>query len=244
MIQGHRRLANNRYASVPMTPRSLAAVLMACVFALGCATNTGTTLDKKRTQGALLGALAGAAAGAALDKKDARGALIGAAVGGLTGGLIGNYMDKQAQEIEDAIPDADVQRRGDGLQVMFAGDLLFDSGSSGLSAGAYNRMRTLAETLRGYPDTNVIVRGHTDSQGAESFNLKLSEDRADSVRRLLISEGVEAHRVTSIGLGEALPVSTNDTPEGRQQNRRVEIELRPTDALRERHDQAGGGSTY
>lgn len=217
------------------------AIVLAAALTMACATNTGTTLDQKRTQGAILGTLAGAVAGAAVDdNKRGRGALIGAVAGGLTGGLIGNYMDKQKQEIEDAIPDANVERTNDGLQVMFAGDLLFDSGSSGLSPGAYSRLRTLADTLRSYPDTRVKVTGHSDAQGAEAFNLKLSEERADSVRRLLIAEGVEAHRVTSIGMGESLPVATNDTAAGRQQNRRVEITLQPNEQLRERHDQSAG----
>ncbi len=216
-------------------------LVLAMALTTACATNTGTTLDSRRTQGAILGTLAGAAAGAAVDdNKRARGALIGAVAGGLTGGLIGNYMDKQKQAIEDAIPDANVERTQDGLQVMFAGDLLFDSGSSGLSPGAYSRMRTLAETLRNYPDTRVKITGHTDSQGAEAFNLKLSEERADAVRRLLIAEGVEAHRVTAIGMGESLPVASNETAAGRQQNRRVEITLQPNERLRERHQQSAG----
>ena len=205
--------------------------------ALGCQTNTGTFLDNKTTQGAIFGTLAGAAAGAALDKKSGRGALIGAAVGGVAGGLIGNYMQKQAQEI-DAIPDAEVQRREDGLIVLFPGDLLFDTGSSALSAGAFQRLRSLADTLKRYPDSNIVVKGHTDSTGDESYNLRLSEERADNVRRYLVAEGVGSHRVTSIGYGEAFPMTSNSRPAGRQQNRRVEIEIRANDELRER--QAAG----
>jgi outer membrane protein OmpA-like peptidoglycan-associated protein len=213
-------------------------LFLACaVAALGCQTNTGTVLDNKTTQGAIFGTLAGAAAGAALDKKSGRGALIGAAVGGVTGGLIGNYMQKQAQEI-DAIPDAEVQRRDEGLLVLFPGDLLFDTGSSALSAGAFQRMRSLADTLKRYPDSNIVVKGHTDSTGDESYNLRLSEERADNVRRYLVAEGVGSHRVTAIGYGEAFPMTSNSTPAGRQQNRRVEIEIRANDELRER--QASG----
>ena len=211
--------------------------LVCTVAALGCQTNTGTALDNKTTQGAIFGTLAGAAAGAALDKKSGRGALIGAAVGGVTGGLIGNYMQKQAQEI-DAIPDAEVQRRDEGLLVLFPGDLLFDTGSSALSAGAYQRLRSLADTLKRYPDSNIVVKGHTDSTGDESYNLRLSEERADNVRRYLVAEGVGSHRATAIGYGEAFPMTSNSTPAGRQQNRRVEIEIRANDELRER--QASG----
>ncbi len=204
----------------------------------GCATNTGTAMDKKTTQGALLGALAGAAAGRAVGGHEnaTAGILIGAAGGAIAGGLIGNYLDKQAQQI-DAIPDANVKRQGEALVVAFPGEVLFDSGSSGLSAGAYQRLRSLADTLVQYPDTNVVVRGYTDSQGAESFNLKLSEERADNVRRYLVAEGVGSYRVTSIGFGEQFPMASNDTEAGRQQNRRVEIEIKPNDALRERDAQ-------
>jgi outer membrane protein OmpA-like peptidoglycan-associated protein len=146
-------------------------------------------------------------------------------------------MQKQAQEI-DAIPDAEVQRRDEGLLVLFPGDLLFDTGSSALSAGAYQRLRSLADTLKRYPDSNIVVKGHTDSTGDESYNLRLSEERADNVRRYLVGEGVGSHRATAIGYGEAFPMTSNSTPAGRQQNRRVEIEIRANDELRER--QASG----
>lgn len=201
------------------------------VFA-GCQTNTGTVLDKKATQGAVLGALAGAAAGAAIGGHEHRagGALIGAATGALAGGLIGRYLDNQAKEL-DAIPGAEVQRREDSLLVNFQSTLLFDSGSSTLKPGAYDRLRPLARTLNNYPKSDVIVKGHTDSEGSDSFNQKLSEDRADRVREFLVSEAVAAPRITAIGFGETMPVATNDTPEGRQQNRRVEIEIRPYDEV-------------
>lgn len=217
------------------------AGLLACAFAAsGCQTNTGTIIDKKTTQGAILGTLAGAAAGAAVDShKRGRGALIGAAVGGIAGGLIGNYLDKQAKEI-DAIPDADVQRRDDSLIVMLPGDVLFDTNSSALAPGAYERLRSLAATLNRYPDTNIVVKGHTDSTGAESYNLKLSEERAENVRKYLVAEGVSPSRVTAIGFGEAYPLVSDATSSGRQQNRRVEIEIKPNDELREQ-DAAGGG---
>ena len=222
--------------------RPSVAGMLACAFvaALGCQTNTGTIIDKKTTQGAILGTLAGAAAGAAVDShKRGRGALIGAAVGGIAGGLIGNYLDKQAKEI-DAIPDADVQRRDDSLIVMLPGDVLFDTGSSALAPGAYERLRSLAASLNRYPDTNIVVKGHTDSTGAESYNLKLSEERAENVRKYLVAEGVSPSRVTAIGFGEAYPLVSNDTSSGRQQNRRVELEIKPNDELREQ-DSAGGG---
>lgn len=227
--------------------RTGAAVLaLAVLFAFSaCQTNTGTVIDKKATQGAIAGVLVGAAAGAAIDDKHGRGALIGAAVGGLAGGLIGNYLDKQAQEM-DAIPDANVERREETLVVMFPSDVLFDVDSHALAAGSYSRLRHVADTLKRYPDTNVIVKGHTDSSGSESYNLRLSEERAETVRRYLIAEGVASYRLSAVGFGEAMPIATNATPEGRQQNRRVELEVRPNDELRdqareqERYDSQGG----
>jgi len=210
---------------------SLALAMLGSLTA--CATNTGTVADDKRVQGAVLGTLAGAAAGAAIDhNKRGRGALIGAAVGGLAGTGVGWYLEKQKQEI-DKIPDANVTQQGDALMVAFPGDLLFDSGSSSLSPGAYGRLDQLADTLNRYPETDVVVTGHTDSEGSETTNLTLSDQRADSVRRYLISKGVSPGRITSVGLGESRPLVTNSTAEGRQQNRRVEIELRPNQQMRE-----------
>ena len=222
--------------------RFLALAAGVALASMGCNTTTGTAWDNKTTQGAILGTLAGAAAGAAIDDKSGRGALIGAAVGGVSGGLIGNYLENQRKEI-DAIPDANVERRGDALMVAFPGDMLYGSGSSSLAAGGYDRLRTLASTLTRYPETDVIVKGHTDSGGSEQLNQTLSERRADNVRNFLISEGVAGHRVRAFGFGETLPVAPNNTEAGRQQNRRVEIELRPNDTLRERAAQQGG-STY
>jgi outer membrane protein OmpA-like peptidoglycan-associated protein len=215
--------------------RVLAApVAAALLTALGaCATNTGTVLDDKRAQGAILGTLAGAGLGAAIDhNKRGRGALIGAAVGGLAGTGVGHYLEKQKQEI-DQIPDANVQQQGEVLMVAFPGEALFDSGSSSLAPGAFSRLDQLAATLGRYPDTDVIIKGHTDGAGSEASNLALSEQRADSVRRYLIGKGVSPARMTSVGFGESMPLATNSTPEGRQQNRRVEIEVRPNQQMRE-----------
>jgi outer membrane protein OmpA-like peptidoglycan-associated protein len=209
----------------------LAVVLLASLSA--CATNTGTAADDKRLQGAALGTLAGAAAGAAIDHdKRGRGALIGAGVGGLAGAAIGHYLEKQKQEI-DQIPDANVQQQGEALMVAFPGDVIFDTGSSSLSPGASARLDQLADTLNRYPDSEVIVKGHTDAEGSEASNQVLSEQRADSVRRYLIGRGVAPARIKAIGFGESMPLASNETMAGRQQNRRVEIEVRPSERLRE-----------
>ena len=209
--------------------RKSSAIIMslAIVAVVGCQTQ-GTILEKKSTQGAILGTLAGAAAGAAIGGHDHRagGALIGAATGALAGGMIGRYLDNQAQEL-DAIPGAEVQRRDDSILVNFQSSLLFDSGSSTLQPGAYDRLRSLARTLNNYPKSDVIIKGHTDSVGTEAFNQTLSEKRSDQVRTFLISENVSPPRISAIGYGEGMPVSTNANEAGRAQNRRVEIEIRP-----------------
>ncbi len=209
-----------------------ALALAALVVLAGCQSNTGTVMDKKATKGAILGTLAGAVAGAAIGGHDHRagGAIIGAATGAIAGGLIGTYLDKQAQEL-DAIPGAEVQRRDDSLLVNFQSTLLFDTNSSTLNPGAYDRLRSLARTLNNYPKSDVIIKGHTDSVGSEIHNQTLSEHRADRVRNFLVAEGVASPRVTAIGFGESMPISTNASPEGRQQNRRVEIEIRPYDEV-------------
>ena len=221
-----------------LTLRTLAPAVTLVAFAstLGCA--PGQPLETKTAQGAAVGTLAGAAAGAAIGGKEHRagGALIGAATGAIAGGLIGNYLDKQAQELE-AIPGADVQRKEDSLIVNLQGGVLFDSNSAMLSPGGADRIRTLARTVQDYPKERIIVKGHTDSQGDERLNQRLSEDRADSVRNMLVAEGVTPSRITAVGLGASLPVATNSTAEGRQQNRRVEIELRPDEDVLQ-----GGGS--
>ena len=225
--------------------RALAAPMAIAILASlsACATNTGTVADDRRVQGAVLGTLAGAAAGAAIDHdKRGRGALIGAAVGGLAGAGIGHYLEKQQQEI-DQIPDANVQQQGEALLVAFPGDVLFDTGSSSLAPGAFSRLDQLADTLNRYPDTDVVVKGHTDAEGSEASNQVLSEQRSDSVRRYLIDKGgVAPARVKSIGFGESMPLVSNATLAGRQQNRRVEIELRPNQQMREQQTTQSQGN--
>ena len=203
----------------------IAGFAIAGLLSAGCASNP---LDTKTKQGAVIGAIGGALAGAAIGGKDHRagGALIGAATGAVAGGLLGRYLDNQAREL-DAIPGADVQRRDDSLLVNFSSQLLFDTGASQLQPGAYDRMRTLATTLNNYPQSTVIIKGHTDSTGDNAFNQRLSEDRADRVREFLVSEGVASSRISAIGFGETMPVASNSTEAGRQQNRRVEVEIRP-----------------
>jgi outer membrane protein OmpA-like peptidoglycan-associated protein len=227
----HTRAAKGNSMNRPLrlTGATLGVVAAASLLA-SCATQTGTALDDKRTQGALIGAAAGAATGAAASKNNAKGAGIGAVVGALAGVGVGQYLENKeraAQEL-DAIPDANVEIEGDSVVVSFAGEVMFDSGSRNLSPGAISRLDSVGATINRYPDSHVIIKGHTDSQGPEDANMRLSEDRAVMVKNQLVAKGVDASRVTTLGFGESQPLVTNATPEGRAQNRRVEIELRPS----------------
>jgi outer membrane protein OmpA-like peptidoglycan-associated protein len=152
----------------------------------------------------------------------------GGRIGSAARGLVASYLDQQAADL-DAIPGAEVERRNDSVVVSFQSSLIFATGEYTFQPGAYDRLRSLARTLNQYPKSRVIIRGHTDSTGDDRFNQTLSEERSDRVRKFLIVEKVAHDRITAIGFGEQMPVATNNTAEGRHQNRRVEIEIRPTD---------------
>lgn len=217
--------------TAPNTLRTT-GIFLGLIATLGLTACQTGALQDRTTRDAVIGTVVGAAAGAAIDSnKRGRGALIGAVVGGLAGGAAGRYLDNQAKEIQDAIPDASLEGRGDTLVVGLPGDLLFDSGSSTLSPGAIQKLNSLGSTLVRYPESNVLIKGHTDSQGDESKNLQLSEDRARNVKNLLIAQGVAQYRITSIGMGEQFPVSTNSTAVGRAQNRRVEVEIKVDEGM-------------
>jgi outer membrane protein OmpA-like peptidoglycan-associated protein len=171
------------------------------------------------------------------------GAAAGAAAGGLAGAAIGNYMDKQEQEMRQALANveaASVQRerqvleeaeRGrvqgdlDVLTVTFKSDFMFDVNSSTILPGAYDELNRVAKVLNQYPQTNITIAGHTDSTGTEEYNLRLSQRRAEAVKNALVGMGVSAARMTTIGYGESKPVAGNATEAGKQQNRRVEIRI-------------------
>jgi outer membrane protein OmpA-like peptidoglycan-associated protein len=140
------------------------------------------------------------------------------------------YLETQAGEL-DAIAGAEVQRREDSLLVSLPSSALFENGEHVLAPGALDQLGSLARTLKTYPRSRVIIKGHTDSTGDGRFNQTLSEQRAESVRALLIAEGVAHDRISAIGFGAQMPVATNNTPEGRDRNRRVEIEIRPDEGI-------------
>jgi outer membrane protein OmpA-like peptidoglycan-associated protein len=185
----------------------------------------------KKENGAVIGAAAGAAVGTVVSGT-AKGAIIGAAVGGTAGAVIGHQMDQQAKEIKTQVPGAIVERVGEGLQVTFASGLLFDTDSDVLQAAARSNLATLASNLGKYPDTDLLIVGHTDNVGTDAYNMALSERRAQAVVNYLVSQGVSRARLRPTGRGESEPVATNDSDAGRQQNRRVEIAIYANDSLK------------
>ncbi|NIN01823.1 MAG: OmpA family protein, partial [candidate division Zixibacteria bacterium] len=156
----------------------------------------------------------------------AAGAVIGGVAGGVIGGAIGYKLDQQAKELEQ-IPNTEVKREEDRLIVTMADAVLFDVNSAALKPEAKDTLGQMADVMIRYPDSDILVKGHTDGTGSEIYNQELSERRSKSVKNYLIASGVASPRITAIGFGETMPVAPNDTPEGRQANRRVEIEIKP-----------------
>jgi len=209
--------------------------LLGVLLLSACATNPDGTTEYKRTAiGALGGAAVGAGAGALIAGSGHRGtgALIGGVVGAAAGGAVGNYMDRQAAEMKRKLPEAAVAREGDKLYVALPSGILFDVDKAEIKPTAKDSIAKAAEVLVQYPDTYITVEGHTDSTGTTEHNQKLSERRADAVRDQLLRDGVPASRVSVKGYGESAPVADNSTPEGRQSNRRVQLEIRPNEKLK------------
>lgn len=203
--------------------------------------------QSRTTKGAVIGTAGGAAVGSAIgaiaDGGEGawKGAAIGAAVGALGGGLIGNYMDKQAEEMQAVLSEQDrIRREQETLHVTLGSDVLFDSGSSTLQPGARDKLAEVADVLTQYPRTIITVTGHTDSRGAEDMNQELSLSRARAVADQLASSGVSSSRISIRGEGEARPMATNETREGRQLNRRVELVIKPDSGLQAEAGQAAG----
>jgi outer membrane protein OmpA-like peptidoglycan-associated protein len=201
----------------------------------GCAapqTNTG----KGTAYGAAGGAVAGAVLGQAIGR-NTKGTLIGAAagaaVGAAAGAGVGKMMDRQEAEMRDALAASDaaaVRREGELLAITLKGDVSFDLDSDVVRPGLYNELDRIAQIMIKYPQTDILVEGHTDSTGSDTYNQQLSERRASSVKNLLTQRGVQAQRINILGYGESRPVATNATPVGRQMNRRVEIRINPVSA--------------
>lgn len=187
-------------------------------------------------KGGVIGGVSGGVVGGIIGDQlgnTVMGAIIGAAIGGTAGALIGNYMDKQAEEMQNDIEGAEIERVGEGIKITFDSGILFATNSSTLEPQARININKLAVILNKYPDTNILVTGHTDFDGSEEYNQALSERRAKSVSDYAMAQGIVSSRFSIIGLGETEPVASNETEEGKQLNRRVEIAIFANEDLKD-----------
>lgn len=215
---------------------SILLVTILTIASIGCKTSNAV-------KGGAIGGAAGGVIGGLLSKNNtATGIIIGSAIGGSAGAIIGNEMDKQAKELERELEQAEVERVGEGIKVTFDSGLLFDINKSTLNPSSKTNLDSLAKTLNKYPDTNIIIDGHTDDTGTESHNMKLSVERASTVETYLKQKGVESKRMTTRGFGESAPKSDNQTDTGRSENRRVEIGIVANEKMQEDAKKAGNGS--
>lgn len=195
-------------------------IMSATIIFAGCASLT------KTQKGAAVGTVAGGTMGAVVGKASgntALGAIIGAAVGGTVGAVIGHKMDKQAEEIKKTVPDAKVERVGEGIVVEFNNSILFAFNKSSLSNEAKSNLDKLVTVLENYPDTDIEVQGHTDNTGTDDYNQNLSMKRASSVAKYLNRNNISSGRLTIKGFGESVPKYSNETESGQDKNRRVEF---------------------
>ena len=218
----------------PNTTRIIVALITSAVVLTGCETmkEASTSPEYAKTRrGAGYGAAAGAVIGLLTRGDKLQNALIGAAVGGIAGGAIGNYQDRQERKLREQLAGTgvDVVRKENNLTLNMPGNITFKSNSADLSASFYPILSKVSSTLLEYGDTVIEVAGHTDSSGSAAYNQALSERRAQSVGAYLTNQGVAQQRLIVVGDGENDPVATNDTSEGRQRNRRVELTIVPVE---------------
>jgi outer membrane protein OmpA-like peptidoglycan-associated protein len=209
------------------TPRNAVAAACAAALLASCAQGQGPT--QRQATGAALGAALGAASGLLVGGDDRRNALVGAGIGLIAGAAVGTYLDEQERALRQDLEGtgADVERVGDTLLVTLPGGVTFETDSARVQPRFQRPLDGVAQTLQQYPSSYVDVIGHTDSTGEEAYNRRLSLMRANAVADELIARGVTPARIETAGLGETQPVATNETPEGRARNRRVELRIVP-----------------
>ena len=221
--------------------RNIIIFVLLTVMVAGVHESCGMSRTMKGTG---IGAAAGGVVGGLIGKQTgntAVGAIIGAAVGGAAGAYIGNYMDKQAEEMQADLEGAKVERVGEGIKITFDSGILYDVNKATLRSEAKTNLDKMAVILNKYPDTNILIEGHTDATGTDEHNLELSRNRASSVSNYLAGLGVDPSRFTAMGYGESQPIATNDTDAGRQQNRRVELAIMANDKLKKAAEQKSAG---
>jgi outer membrane protein OmpA-like peptidoglycan-associated protein len=219
-----------------MIKKGIAIIL---ILAVGISCNAIKNANNTQ-KGAVIGASSGAVIGGVIGNNVGKGntvlgAIIGGVVGGAAGGYIGNRMDRQAERIQEEIPGAEVTRVGEGINVTFneGAGVYFDTNKSNIKGTSVETLNKLAAIFREYPKSVILVEGHTDSAGPEDYNMTLSKQRAESVTNYLISQGIDASRFTTKWYGEMQPKADNDTPEGKAKNRRVELGIIASDALKQ-----------
>jgi outer membrane protein OmpA-like peptidoglycan-associated protein len=214
-----------------MKPAAILAIPATAIMLTACSVSPDDP-NRQTKQGAGIGAAIGGLLGAATSNQDLEKTAIGAAIGAAVGGAIGNSLDKQERDLRRDIgsDEIGIVNTGSELRVTMPQDLLFATDSDRLRGDLQSDLRALAGNLRDYPDSAVIVVGHTDSSGSESYNFDLSERRARAVANVLQDAGVSGGRLRTVGQGEAQPVASNASAAGRAQNRRVEIIIRPNAA--------------
>jgi outer membrane protein OmpA-like peptidoglycan-associated protein len=179
------------------------------------------TPGKRTATGAAAGAIVGAGVGGVVGG-DWEGAAIGAGTGAVAGAAVGNYLDRQARELEQV---AETHRTDHGILLNLRSELLFETDSAVLTEDAITQLSRIGDILVKYPEDRLRIEGHTDSRGPVGYNEELSERRAEAVARVLTSRGVAPRQMMVLGMGEARPVASNDTPDGRSANRRVQLHI-------------------
>lgn len=215
--------------------KNLIATVMAFMVMISGFSSCNSFKKLNREQrGAIIGVGVGGTLGAVIGKKNpALYAIAGSVVGGVAGAVIGKYMDKQAEKLKkDLDVLADVERVGEGIKITMKSGVLFDFNSSKVNPSVNDNLMKFAETLKQYPDTEILVAGHTDNVGTEQYNMTLSQQRANAVANVLKANNVSRNRLTILGYGEKTPVADNTAESGREQNRRVEFAIVANDKLK------------
>lgn len=215
-----------------MNKSLVAAILATLITTSACTTinpYTGEQQTSKAAKGAAIGAGVGIVAGLLTGGNDLRNAAVGAGIGAIAGGSVGGYMDVQEAKLRQKMQGTGVTvaRNGDNITLNMPGSITFATNSADLNAQFYSALDGVDLVLKEYDKTMIEIAGHTDSTGSAALNQSLSERRAQSVAAYLTSRGLVSKRILTVGAGPSRPIASNDTPEGRQQNRRVELTIVP-----------------
>lgn len=219
-----------------MTKYARTLTALAAVTTLGTTGLAGCASLNTTERGAVVGAGTGAAVGAVIGNNTgstARGAILGAVLGGAAGAIIGRQMDRQAEEIDQNVEGATVERIGEGIAVTFESGILFPFNSTELYPAGRDNLRKLADILERNAGSEVLVVGHTDNVGSDAYNMDLSQRRASAAASYLIQQGVPSSRIRTAGRGESEPIASNATAAGQAQNRRVEVAIFASEQYRE-----------